>query len=59
VEELAAGVIAPGTLLEAVGLRALGQVREDEALLRQALERFEAMGLDWYAAETRKLVAQA
>jgi hypothetical protein len=29
-----------------------------EALLRQALERFEAMGLEWYADETRRLVAQ-
>lgn len=51
--------IRPGTLLEAVGLRALGQVREDETPIRQALERFEAMGLDWYASETRKLVAQS
>jgi hypothetical protein len=39
-------------------LRALGAVREDDALLRQTLERFEAMGLEWYADETRRLVAQ-
>jgi hypothetical protein len=40
-------------------MRALGLVREDEQLVQQALERFEAWGLDWYAEQTRKLVAQA
>ena len=59
VERLVAEGLPPGSLVEAVGLRALGQVREDEGLLRQALDRFEAMGLDWYTAETRKLVAQS
>jgi class 3 adenylate cyclase/tetratricopeptide (TPR) repeat protein len=44
------------TYLEPFALRALGIVREDEALIRQALERFEAMGLEWHAAETRKLL---
>jgi hypothetical protein len=46
----------PGTYAEAFALRALGVVREDEALIRQALERLEAMGLEWHAAETRKLL---
>jgi hypothetical protein len=35
----------------------LGRVREDEALIRQALERFEAMGLDWHAQETRAVLS--
>jgi class 3 adenylate cyclase len=38
-------------------LRALGVVREDESMIRDALSRFEAMKLDWHAAETRKLLA--
>lgn len=47
----------PGTYFEPFGLRALGQVREDEGLIRQALARFEAMGLDWHVAETRALLS--
>ena len=35
--------------------RALGLVEEDETLLERAIERFEAMSLDWHADETRKL----
>jgi hypothetical protein len=58
VERLAADGFRPGTLLEAVGLRALGCVREDQALLSRALERFEALGLDWYAQQTRELSAR-
>jgi class 3 adenylate cyclase len=52
-------VLQPGTYLEPFALRALGLVREDEELLQRALARFEAMGLDWYAEETKRLVAQA
>ena len=37
-------------------LRALGLVREDETLIGQAAERFEAFGLAWHAARTRALV---
>jgi class 3 adenylate cyclase/tetratricopeptide (TPR) repeat protein len=43
--------------LEPFALRALGVVREDESLIEQALSRFEAMRLDWHAAETRKLLS--
>jgi hypothetical protein len=45
----------PSTYLEPFALRALGIVREDAALIEQATARFEAMGLDWHAAETRRL----
>ena len=52
-------LLEPGTYLEPFALRALGLVREDKELIRLALARFEAVGLDWYAEETRRLVAQA
>jgi hypothetical protein len=45
-----------GTYLEPFALRALGVVRGDEGLLGQALAAFEALGLDWHAAETRTLL---
>ena len=59
IEDEAAELARPNTYLEPFALRALGIVREDEELIEQALERFEAMHLDWHAAETRKLVAEA
>jgi class 3 adenylate cyclase len=37
-------------------LRALGHVREDEAMLAHAAAAFEAMGLVWRAEETRALL---
>ena len=56
-EREAVSFLRPGTLPEAFALRALGRVRNDEELIRQALERFEAMGLDGPAAETRALLS--
>jgi hypothetical protein len=56
VEEEAPRFLKPRTYLEPFALRALGVVREDESLIEQALSRFEALGLDWHAAETRKLL---
>ena len=46
-------LMRPGTYLEPFALRALGVVREDDGLAEQAVERFEAMDLDWHAAQTR------
>jgi len=37
-------------------VRALGVVRDDHALLADAVDRFEAMGLSWHAQETRELL---
>jgi hypothetical protein len=37
-------------------IRALGVVRNDRALLADAVDRFEAMGLAWHAQETRRLL---
>ncbi|HEX4929181.1 MAG TPA: AAA family ATPase, partial [Gaiellaceae bacterium] len=46
----------PGTYLEPFHLRALGVVREDEALLERALCAFETLQLPWHAAQTRTLL---
>ena len=59
VEREATPLLRPGTLPEPFALRALGRVREDEELLRQALERFEALGMDVPAGETRALLSGA
>jgi hypothetical protein len=53
---MAPAILRPETYLEPFALRALGFARADHGLIEQAVERFEAMGLDWHAAETRKLV---
>ena len=39
--------------LRPFALRALGRVRGDSDLLRDALADFESLGLDWHAAETK------
>jgi class 3 adenylate cyclase len=52
-------LLKPDTYLEPFALRALGLVRQDEQLVERALARFEGWGLDWYARQTRELVAQA
>jgi hypothetical protein len=56
VEEESRHFLKPGSYFEPFVLRALGEVREDEALIRQALERFETMHLDWHAEQTRALL---
>jgi class 3 adenylate cyclase len=55
VEELAPRFLQRRTYLEPFALRSLGIVREDENLIRQSLERFEALKLDWHAEQTRAL----
>jgi predicted ATPase/DNA-binding SARP family transcriptional activator len=45
--------LRPCTYLEPFALRALGVVRKDERLIEQAMERFERLGLEWHAAQTR------
>lgn len=57
IEEEAPAMLKPKTYLEPFALRALGYARGDEGLIRQAIGRFEAMGLDWHAARTRELVS--
>jgi class 3 adenylate cyclase/tetratricopeptide (TPR) repeat protein len=44
------------TYLAPFALRAVGRVREDGTLIRKALTSFEALKLDWHAAQTRALL---
>ncbi|MGH3033926.1 MAG: ATP-binding protein, partial [Gaiellaceae bacterium] len=53
VEEEAAPFLVGESYTRPFALRALGVVRGDKALIEQAAARFEAMGLDWHAKETR------
>jgi hypothetical protein len=48
--------LRPGTYVEPFALRALGIVREDEDLMRQAAARFAEMRLMWHAGKTRALL---
>jgi class 3 adenylate cyclase len=57
IEREAPALTRSRTYLEPFALRALGRVREDEQLLEQALDRFETLGLDWHAEQTRALLA--
>ena len=59
IEQMAPPILRVGTYLEPFVLRALGFARGDDGLIKEAINRFEAMDLDWHAAETRKLVAPA
>jgi tetratricopeptide (TPR) repeat protein len=59
IEQEAPALLGPGTYLEPFALRALGFARHDDLLIEQAIDRFEAMGLDWHAAETSKLLVPA
>ncbi|MEX2212430.1 MAG: adenylate/guanylate cyclase domain-containing protein [Gaiellaceae bacterium] len=52
IEREAPALLLPDTILEPFALRALGVVREDEELVRQAQARFGAIGLSWHAAQT-------
>ena len=57
IESDAPASLRPGTYLEPFALRALGFAREDRSLLEQAAARFEEMEADWFADETRDLLA--
>jgi class 3 adenylate cyclase len=56
IEEEAPHLIRPGTYPEPFALRALGLVRDDDGLIERAISRFESMGLEWHAAETKRLL---
>jgi class 3 adenylate cyclase len=53
--EDATRILRPDSLLEPFAIRALGLARHDQGLLIQAVERFEAMGLEWHASRTRQM----
>jgi len=52
-ETEATRLLQPGTYLEPFALRALGFARGESELLAQAINSFDAMGLDWHASNTR------
>ena len=55
IEEEAPALIRPQTYAEPFALRAPGWAHEDAAMVRRAIDRFEALGLDWHAAKTTRL----
>ena len=57
VEAGAPGFLRSRTYIEPFALRALGVVRRDDGLIARADERFRALGLDWHAAQTERLLA--
>ena len=58
VEREAAPLASARSVLRPFALRALGVARQDEALLQEAIERFDGFGLAWHAEQTR-LVLEA
>jgi class 3 adenylate cyclase len=48
--------LRPGTYGEPFALRALGVARSDQTLIRQAVQRFEAMQLSWHVEQTENLI---
>jgi hypothetical protein len=59
VEEDAPPLLQAGTYIEPFALRALGIVREDEALIGRANDRLREMGCDWHADQTHALIEAA
>lgn len=55
IEAAAPALVIEGTYLEPFALRALAFARGDDALYDGAIAAFGAMGLDWFAAQTRQL----
>jgi hypothetical protein len=54
IEQEAPAFLKPGMYMEPFALRALGYARGNDELIQQAIEGFDAMGLDWHAAKTRR-----
>ena len=59
IEREAPPLLRTATYPEPFALRALGYVRDDAGLINQAIERFQAMGLDWHAQQSRDLARGA
>jgi hypothetical protein len=58
IEAVAPRLLQPGTYMEPFALRALGTIRGNDALIQQAIDRFEQLGLGWHAAQTVTLIAR-
>jgi class 3 adenylate cyclase len=59
IEREAPALVKLGTYLEPFALRALGYARDDDRLIAQAIALFEGFGLDWFASQTRQMLADA
>jgi hypothetical protein len=57
IERDAPPLLQPGTVPEPFALRALGIARRDDGLLAKADERFAAIGLHWYRAQSETMLA--
>jgi hypothetical protein len=57
VESEVASLLDDPSVLDPFALRALGIVRHDDELLREADEKFAALGLDWHRSQTERLLA--
>ena len=55
IEAEAPAWVRSGSYVAPFAVRALGMARRDEALVSDAVARFEAMGLAWHADETRRM----
>ena len=56
IEREAPRYVRAGTYVAPFALRSLGVAREDEELIREAVERFRALGLAWHAGQTQALL---
>jgi len=59
IEAEAPALVIPGSYVEPFALRALGSARDDDETVRQAIARFEAMGLSWHAAQTESWLGRS
>jgi hypothetical protein len=59
IEAEAPALVIPDSYLEPFALRSLGWARADDELITRAVERFEAMGMDWHAGQTTALLHRA
>jgi len=55
IEQEAPALLRMRTYPEPFALRALGSARDDAELMSEAIEHFQAMGLEWHAQQTRHL----
>jgi hypothetical protein len=53
IEAEAPPLLIEGSYLEPFALRALGWARRDPEMLSRAIDRFDAMGMTWFAAQTK------
>jgi class 3 adenylate cyclase len=56
IEREAPGFLKPGSYLEPFVLRALGYARGEAGPVRQAMKRFEMIGMSWYVEDTLRLL---